>query len=99
MRYDAASHAPSSSLIITSNIGGLRKARCGTVSAPADWTPLMDSEGAAVLPHDEGRSLDNPRAFKDGALLGGEMALSRSGRAAYGVRRPGVRRARRGASS
>ena len=73
VRYDAASHAPTQSLILTSNIGGLRNRALFTapVSAPADWTPLMDSEGAAVLPHDEGRSLDNPRAFKDFVVVTG----------------------------
>ena len=73
MRYDAASHAPTQSLILTSNIGGLRNRALFTapVSAPADWTPLMDSDGAAVLPHDEGRSLDNPRAFKDFVVVTG----------------------------
>ena len=73
VRYDVASHAPSSSLIITSNVGGLRNRALFTAptAAPADWTPLMDGEGAAVLPHDEGRSLDNPRAFKDYVVVTG----------------------------
>ena len=31
----------------------------------------MDSDGAAVLPHDEGRSLDHPRAFKDFVVVTG----------------------------
>ena len=103
VRYDAASHAPTQSLILTSNIGGLRNRALFTapVSAPADWTPLMDSEGAAVLPHDEGRSLDNPRAFKDFVVVTGREDGFHAdlGRAAYGVRRPGVFRARRGASA
>ena len=67
VRYDAASHAPSNSLILTSNVDGFRNRALFKASkdAPGTWTLLSDGAGAAVLPHDESRSLGAPRAFKD----------------------------------
>ncbi|KAH8072562.1 serine-type exopeptidase [Aureococcus anophagefferens] len=67
VRYDAASHAPSNSLILTSNVDGFRNRALFKASkdAPGTWALLSDGAGAAVLPHDESRSLGAPRAFKD----------------------------------
>jgi len=73
VRYDAASHAPSNSLVLTSNVGGRRNRALFTAPLDdlANWSPVRDAAGADVLAHDDGRSLDAPKAFKDYLVVTG----------------------------
>ena len=65
VRYDIDSHAPSSSLLITSNVDGLRNRQLyvASLAAPSEWALLVDAAGEPVLPHSAERSLDGLAAF------------------------------------
>jgi len=73
VRYDAASHAPSKSLVITSNIGDNKNRALfvAPLADPAAWAPLLDAAGKPVLEHSTGRSLGAPRAFRDSVVVSG----------------------------
>ena len=65
VRYDIDSHAPSGSLLLTSNVDGLRNRQIyvAPLSTPFEWARLVDTAGAPVLPHSAERSLDRLAAF------------------------------------
>ena len=54
VRYDVDSHAPSGSLLLTSNVGGNnnRQVYVSSLEAPSAWEPLrVAASGAQVLAH------------------------------------------------
>ena len=76
VRYSADSHAPSGSLIITSNADGKvnRELLVASLDDPGDWRPLSvgGGDGAVqVLPHSASRSLDSVDVFKGFAAVSG----------------------------
>jgi oligopeptidase B len=73
VRYDADSHAPSGSLLLTSNVDGKnREVYVASLEAPSQWAPLLvGSSGAQVLAHSDTRSLDGVEAFADFAAVHG----------------------------
>jgi len=72
VRYDVASHAPSRSLFLTSNVDDKknRELFVATLDAPSVWNPVVSS-GTQVLAHSSSRSIDRIDAFSGFLAIAG----------------------------
>ena len=65
VRYEVDSHAPSRSLLITSNVGDAvnRQLLIASLDSPSSWTPLCGPDGQRVFGHSGTRSIESAFAF------------------------------------